>query len=83
MDPCLKNNRKITLVSVENISVETKYKCLFRDTPAFGLYMVLYDYFVKKFEDHKSLGLFWAGGLAGKYVFLRRQLSYSVWPRVV
>jgi hypothetical protein len=39
-----------------------------RDTPAFGLYMVLYDFFANRFKDQKSLGLFWAGGLAGKAI---------------
>ena len=46
-----------------------------RDTPAFGLYMILYDFFVHKFEEQKSLGLFWAGGLAGKDTYVRNGLA--------
>ncbi len=39
-----------------------------RDTPAFGLYMILYDFFVNQFESQTGLALFWAGGMAGNLV---------------
>lgn len=37
--------------------------------------MILYDFFVHKFEEQKSLGLFWAGGLAGKDTYVRNGLA--------
>ena len=36
-----------------------------RDTPVFGLYMVLYYIFINQTDGQKGFSLFWAGGLAG------------------